>query len=54
LEFDPSATTPIDINPGNRAYAVLAFDVPKGTQPSQYVLMLHASPDSPRVTVALK
>jgi hypothetical protein len=50
----PSATTPIDINPGNSPVAALFFDVPKGTQPSQYVLLLRASPDSSGVTVALK
>jgi hypothetical protein len=45
---------PLDINPGNRPLVGLLFDVPKGTQPSQYLLLLHASPDSPGVTVSLK
>jgi hypothetical protein len=44
---------PVDINPGIRFKAGLWFDVPKGTTPSQYVLVLHASPDSPGVTVRL-
>jgi hypothetical protein len=43
----------VDVNPGNRTGAYLCFDVPKGTRPSQYVLLLHASPGSPGVTVRL-
>jgi Domain of unknown function (DUF4352) len=43
----------VDINPGNRTGGYLCFDVPKGTRPSQYVLLLHASPGSPGVTVRL-
>jgi hypothetical protein len=45
--------TEVDINPGNSTPAYLYFDVPHGTTPSQYVLLLHASPDSPGVTVRL-
>ena len=40
--------TRIDINPGNTASAALVFDVPGGTQPNQYVLLLHDSLSSPR------
>jgi Domain of unknown function (DUF4352) len=36
----------VDINPGNTVFSDLAFDVPEGTQPSDYVLVLYASPDS--------
>jgi hypothetical protein len=43
----------VDINPGISSKVILEFDVPKGTTPSQYVLVLHASPDSPGVTVRL-
>ena len=51
--FDPERDQ-VDINPGNRSpSANLLFDVPKGTQPSQYVLWLHASPNSAGVAVRL-
>ncbi len=43
----------IAINPGNAALSVLTFDVPNGTQPNQYVLLLHASPYSPGVTLSI-
>jgi len=43
----------VDINPGNRTEVILYFDVPKGTTAGQYVLLLHASPDSAGVTVRL-
>lgn len=43
-----------DINPGNQSKVVLVFDVPKGTQPSDYLLLLHSSPDSGGVTVRLQ
>jgi Domain of unknown function (DUF4352)/Protein of unknown function (DUF732) len=43
----------IDINPGNTAPAGLVFDVPSGTQPNQYLLLLHASLYSPGVTLAI-
>ena len=43
----------VDINPGNFSQVYLGFDVPKGTTPSQYVLLLHASPDSASVTIRL-
>jgi hypothetical protein len=43
----------IDINPGNKASTGLAFDVPAGAQPSQYVLLVHGSPDSDGVTLAI-
>ena len=43
----------IDINPGNTTSAGLVFDVPDGTQPSQYVLLLHGSPDSRGVTLSI-
>ncbi len=45
--------TRIDINPGNAASAGLVFDVPKGTQPNQYVLLLHGSLDSHGVTLSI-
>jgi hypothetical protein len=48
-----SKGTRIDINPGNTAPAVLVFDVPKGTQPNQYVLLLHDSLDSHGVALAI-
>jgi Domain of unknown function (DUF4352) len=48
LEYDQ-----VDINPGNSTAVSIIFDVPKGTQPSQYMLLLHASPDSAGVTVRL-
>jgi hypothetical protein len=55
--FSPNLADPpddrVDINPGNRTPTWLYFDVPKGTTPSQYVLLLHASPDSAGVTVRL-
>ena len=41
------------INPGNFSQVYLGFDVPKGTTPSQYVLLLHASADSAGVTIRL-
>lgn len=44
---------PIAINPGNAVNVSLLFDVPKNTQASQYVLVLHASARSPGVAVAL-
>jgi hypothetical protein len=43
----------IDINPGNTASARLVFDVPGGTQPSQYLLLLHGSLDSRGVTLSI-
>lgn len=43
----------VDINPGNRSLTYLYFDVPQGTTPSQYVLLLRASPDSAGVTIRL-
>ena len=43
----------IDINPGNTASAGLVFDVPNGTQPSQYVLLVHGSLASPGVTLSI-
>jgi hypothetical protein len=43
----------IDINPGNTATAGLIFDVPEGTQPSQYVLLLRSSLDSRGATANL-
>jgi hypothetical protein len=43
----------IDINPSNTATTVLFFDVPEGTQPSNYVLLLRSSPDSHGVTASL-
>jgi Domain of unknown function (DUF4352) len=45
--------TRIDINPGNTAGAQLVFDVPKGTQPNQYVLLLHDSLDSHGVALLI-
>lgn len=36
----------VDVNPGNSAPAILMFDVPAGTQPRQYVIVLHAAPDT--------
>lgn len=49
------STLRMDINPGNETqYAFLDFDVPAGTQPSDYMLMLHASPASIGATVRLK
>jgi hypothetical protein len=45
--------TRIDINPGNTAGAELVFDVPKGTQPNQYVLWLHDSLDSRGVALSI-
>jgi Domain of unknown function (DUF4352)/Protein of unknown function (DUF732) len=48
-----SKGTRIEINPGNTAPAVLVFDVPNGTQPNQYVLLLHDSLDSRGVTLAI-
>ena len=44
----------IDINPGNKFPNEVAFDIPAGTQSSDYVISLHDSPYSPGVTVALK
>jgi len=49
-----SPRPPFDINPGNEAITLLYFDVPEGTQPSQYVLLLHSSPDSVGVAVRLR
>ena len=43
----------LDINPDNDALCDIAFDVPEGTQPSDYVLVLHASRYSPGVTISL-
>jgi hypothetical protein len=51
--INPEQEDQVDINPGNRTPAWLDFDVPQGTTPSQYVLLLHASPDSAGVTVRL-
>ncbi len=45
--------TRIDINPGNTADAQLVFDVPKGTKPNQYVLLLHDSLDSHGVILSI-
>lgn len=45
--------TRIDINPGNTAAAQLVFDVPQGTQPNQYALLLRDSPDSQGVTLSI-
>ena len=50
----PVQVVHVDINPVNSAAVVLYFDVPEGTVPSQYVLLLHGSRDSPGVTVNLK
>jgi hypothetical protein len=45
--YDPSNEGEyVDVNPGNTAGAALIFDVPKGTQPSQYALLLHSSADT--------
>jgi Domain of unknown function (DUF4352) len=45
--------TRIDINPGITTSAGLVFDVPSGTQPNQYLLLIHASPGSEGVTAAI-
>jgi Domain of unknown function (DUF4352) len=42
-----------DINPGNKAYEGLVFDVPDGTQPNQYVLLVHGSLDSHGATLSI-
>ena len=42
-----------EINPGNTADAGLVFDVPTGTQPNQYVLLVHGSRYSPGVTLSI-
>ncbi len=47
-----SVNTPA-LNPGNTAPAVLVFDVPNGTQPNQYVLLLHDSVDSHGVRLSI-
>jgi hypothetical protein len=46
-------STSVDINAGNTAPAILMFDVPTGTQLSQYVIVLHASSYSRGVTAAV-
>ena len=45
---------PLAINPGNRPIVGLLFDVPKNTQASQYVLVFHASENSPGAAIPLK
>ncbi len=42
-----------DINPGNKAYEGLVFDVPSETQPSQYALLVHGSLDSPGIALSI-
>ena len=50
----PNGPGPLAINPGNRPIVSLIFDVPKNTQASQYVLVLHASENSPGAAIPLK